>query len=161
MLQASTRFEVGITSFISMFQYHNVPIGLADTLHSELQLYGIDVHIYYPNTIFSPGYEEECKTKPGISQEVEGTVEGYTPEQCAKILLKGKTHLVLCAYADGCPARTGVTKGHFDIVNDFFGNVFRSSCRRGTPRRSYFVEGFLDLFAFVSSQISSAACDFH
>lgn len=64
--------------------------GLAESLRSELILYGISVHAYFPATILSPGLEEENKTKPKITLDVEGTDEGLTPAQCAKGLLKGE-----------------------------------------------------------------------
>ena len=64
--------------------------GLAETLRSELLLYGISVHAYFPATILSPGFEEENKTKPKITLEIEGADEGLTPAQCAKGLIKGK-----------------------------------------------------------------------
>ena len=53
-------------------------------------LYDISVHAYFPGTIFSPGLEEENKTKPKITREIEGTEEGLTPAQCAKGLIKDK-----------------------------------------------------------------------
>lgn len=64
--------------------------GLAESLRSELILYGISVHAYFPGTIFSPGLEEENKTKPKITVEIEGTEDGSTPAECAKGLIKGK-----------------------------------------------------------------------
>lgn len=89
MLQLNMHFEVRFTSFLSIAVVTPMT-GLAENLHSELQLYGVDVHIYYPNTIFTPGFEEECKTKPEISQILEGTVEGFTPAECANILFNGE-----------------------------------------------------------------------
>ena len=65
-------------------------VGLADTLQSELMLYGVDVHIFFPTTMFTPGYEEEIKTKPRIVKEIEGTSDGLTPEQAALALIKGE-----------------------------------------------------------------------
>ena len=67
--------------------------GLAESLRSELILYGISVHAYFPATILSPGFEEENKTKPKITLEIEGADEGLTPAQCAKGLIKGKSPL--------------------------------------------------------------------
>jgi 3-dehydrosphinganine reductase len=47
--------------------------GLADTLQSELMLYqGISVHIYFPGSILTPGFEEEQKSKPQITKEIDG-----------------------------------------------------------------------------------------
>lgn len=63
--------------------------GLADTLHSELMLYDIGVQIFFPPTIYSPGYENENKTKPDVVKKIEGTDDGLTPEQAAEGMLKG------------------------------------------------------------------------
>lgn len=54
-------------------------------------LYSVDVHIYFPATIHSPGYVEENKTKPALLLELEGTDEGLSPERAAEGLFKG-TH---------------------------------------------------------------------
>lgn len=91
---------LGLMSFVGYSQYAPMKYairGLAETLRSELILYGISVHAYFPATIFSPGLEEENKTKPKITKEIEGADEGLTPEQCAKGLIKGK-HLIIPRY---------------------------------------------------------------
>ncbi|CAG8693463.1 12451_t:CDS:2, partial [Acaulospora colombiana] len=67
-------------------------VGLAETLRSELALYDIDVQIFQPGTILSPGLENENKTKPEITKRVEGHEEGLTPEQAAAAMLKEGMH---------------------------------------------------------------------
>jgi len=62
--------------------------GLADTLQSELMLYGISVHIFFPPTMFTPGYDEENKTKPQIVKDTESTDDGLTADQAALALYK-------------------------------------------------------------------------
>ena len=52
-------------------------------------LYGIDVHIAFPGTIYSPGYEEENKVKPKVTLKIEETDSGSTPEYVAESILKG------------------------------------------------------------------------
>jgi 3-dehydrosphinganine reductase len=64
-------------------------VGLADTLQSELMLYGVDVHIYFPNSMFTPGFDEENKMKPEIVKKIEGVEDGQTAEQAALALFKG------------------------------------------------------------------------
>lgn len=64
--------------------------GLADTLQSEMMLYGVDVHIFFPPTMFTAGYEEENKTKPQITKRIEGADDGLTAEQAALALFKGE-----------------------------------------------------------------------
>lgn len=63
--------------------------GLADTLRFELQLYNIDVQIFFPCTMFTPGYEEENKTKPKITLKIEESDAGLTAEQAAQSMLTG------------------------------------------------------------------------
>jgi len=66
---------------------------LADGLRQECLLYDIDVHACFPATIFTPGFEEEKKTKPELTAILEGADEGQTPEQvavkCVKALERG------------------------------------------------------------------------
>ncbi|TCD65598.1 3-dehydrosphinganine reductase [Steccherinum ochraceum] len=89
--------------------------GLAEALHSELMLYGIDVHVFFPGTIFSPGLITENKTKPKVTLKIEERDEGMSPERWADELLKG------------------VRDGDFHVVGDFIGRVFRSSTRGASP----------------------------
>ncbi|KAJ2931994.1 hypothetical protein H1R20_g5105, partial [Candolleomyces eurysporus] len=61
---------------------------LADTLQSETMLYGIDTQVYFPPTMFSPGLENENKTKPDIVKKIDESDEGQTPEQAAQQFYK-------------------------------------------------------------------------
>lgn len=63
--------------------------GLAETLRQELLLYSIDVHIYMPVTMFSPGYDEENKTKPALTLKLEESDGGLSPEKAAEGLYEG------------------------------------------------------------------------
>jgi 3-dehydrosphinganine reductase len=79
--------------------------GLADCLRSELQLYGISVHAYFPGTILSPGYTRENETKPKLTVQIEGDGEkdGLSPAACAKGLLRGapsRCAAAACGYQD-------------------------------------------------------------
>jgi 3-dehydrosphinganine reductase len=64
-------------------------VGLAETLRQELLLYSIDVQIYMPVTMYSPGYEEENKTKPALVLKIEESDPGLTPEKAAEGLYGG------------------------------------------------------------------------
>lgn len=68
---------------------NSIIAGLAETLRSELLLYSVSVHIFFPGTIYSPGYVEENKTKPKITLKIEETDEGMKPEDAAQGLLNG------------------------------------------------------------------------
>jgi short-subunit dehydrogenase len=72
--------------------------GLAEALRSELILYEIDVHCFFPCTIYTPGYEEENKTKPKVTLKIEEADSGLTPEQVAAGILKGACLLPPSAY---------------------------------------------------------------
>jgi len=82
--------EVSYTLFAQgVFYLIGCTPGLAETLRQELLLYSIDVHIYFPVTIFTPGYEEENKIKPALTLKIEEGDDGVTPEYCAASLLQG------------------------------------------------------------------------
>ena len=63
--------------------------GLAETLRQELLLYSIDVQIYLPVTMYTPGYEEENKTKPELTRKIEESDDGLTAEKAAEGLYEG------------------------------------------------------------------------
>ncbi|KAI0959479.1 hypothetical protein AcW1_004292 [Taiwanofungus camphoratus] len=106
-------------------------LGLAETLQSELMLYGIDVHICFPGSIYSPGYEEENKTKPEITLKIEESDGGAKPDVVAEGLLRG------------------VQNGDFHITYDFLGSVFRASTAGSTPRSRPLVDMLYGLIGFV------------
>ncbi|KAI0712585.1 oxidoreductase [Earliella scabrosa] len=106
--------------------------GLAETLHSEYMLYGIDVHIAFPGTMFTRGLEEENQVKPQITLKIEETDDGATPEYVANIILKG------------------VRSGKFHISVDFIGNVFRTSTAGSSERNSYVVDWVHALIGYVA-----------
>ncbi|KAH9476538.1 3-ketodihydrosphingosine reductase TSC10 [Psilocybe cubensis] len=125
---------LGYMSFLGYTSYtpgKHALRGLADTLHSELKLYGIDVHIYFPGTMFTPGYEEENKTKPAITQAIEGT-DGLTSDQAAQALYKG------------------VVNGNYHISGDLITDLFHASTRGSAPRNNWLLEGLYDLVAYFA-----------
>ncbi|KAI0268382.1 oxidoreductase [Gloeopeniophorella convolvens] len=89
--------------------------GLAETLRQELLLYSIEVQLYMPATMYSPGYEDENKTKPELVLKLEESDPGLTPEKAAEGLYKG------------------VQKGDFHITDTFIADLFRTSTRGATP----------------------------
>ncbi|KAF9464492.1 oxidoreductase [Collybia nuda] len=109
--------------------------GLAETLRSELLLYSVSVHIFFPGTIYSPGYIEENKTKPKITLKIEESDDGLKPENAAKALLKG------------------VRNGHFHISADLLGNLFRSSTRGSSPHNNVLMDGIYSLIGWIGFPI--------
>jgi 3-dehydrosphinganine reductase len=99
--------------------------GLAETLRQELLLYSIDVHLYMPVTMFTPGYEEENKTKPDLVLKIEETDGGLSPEKAAEGLYQG------------------VRKGDFHITDTFIADLFRTSTRGASPFGSNILKDLL------------------
>lgn len=66
-----------------------LPLGLAESLRFELALYDIDVHVFAPCTMYTPGYDTEMLTKPAITKKIEETDKGLSPEQAARAMLAG------------------------------------------------------------------------
>jgi 3-dehydrosphinganine reductase len=86
---SSTLGYMALVGYASYAPAKHALRGLADTLRSELQLYSIDVHVFFPCTMFTPGYEEENKTKPRITLKIEESDSGLTAEQAARSMLTG------------------------------------------------------------------------
>ncbi|KAL4402762.1 3-dehydrosphinganine reductase [Malassezia pachydermatis] len=97
-------------------------MGLAECLRSELLLYSIDVHIYFPATILTPGLEVENQTKPELTKQIEGTDEGQTPAQCAAHLLRG------------------VERNEYSITDGLIGWLFRISSGGSAPGSNVWVD---------------------
>ena len=110
-------------------------LGLADTLRQELFLYPIDVHIYMPVTIYTPGYEEENRTKPQLVLKLEESDPGLTPEKAAEGLYEGTVLSQSLSSAPGPKTiiYAGVRKGEFHITDTFIGDVFRTNTRGSSP----------------------------
>ncbi|ETW74922.1 hypothetical protein HETIRDRAFT_423527 [Heterobasidion irregulare TC 32-1] len=115
--------------------------GLADMLRVELLLYGIDVHIFFPPTMLTPGYEAENQVKPRITREFEEDDTPLTPEDAAATLLKG----VRC--------------GDFQITGNFITELFRASSREASPRRNWLVDGLFDFISYIAVPIWASSVD--
>ncbi|KAJ7781176.1 oxidoreductase [Mycena metata] len=125
---------LGYMSFIGYSSYSpgkHALRGLAETLRSELLLYDIGVHIFFPATIYSPGYTEENKTKPKITLKIEESDDGMQPEKVAEALL------------------SGVESNYFHISGDLVGNLLRASTRGATPHNNVFTDWIYSLIGWV------------
>lgn len=110
--------------------------GLAECLRMELLLHGIQVHCYFPATILSPGFEEENKTKPSLTKEIEGTDEGQTPEQCAAHLLRG------------------IERHYFSVTDGLIGSWMRIASNGCAPGQGWLSDSLLLLPARVRMRCS-------
>lgn len=66
--------------------------GLADTLAQEAMLYPdqpVKIHVVFPGTILSPGFEREQRSKPDVTIELEKDDPKLTPEQVAERAIAG------------------------------------------------------------------------
>ncbi|KAG6863748.1 hypothetical protein C0991_003500 [Blastosporella zonata] len=135
---------LGYMSFLGWSSYSpakHALRGLADTLQSELMLYGIDVHIFFPPTMFTPGYDIENQTKPSIVRETESTDDGLTADQAALAMFKG------------------VESGQAHITGDLITSLFRSSTRGASPRNSWILDGVYDFVAYIATPVWRASVD--
>ncbi|CAA7263965.1 unnamed protein product [Cyclocybe aegerita] len=115
--------------------------GLADTLQSELMLYGVDVHIFFPPSMFTPGFDEENKTKPAIVRKIESADEGITPEQAAVTLFKG------------------VQNGEAHITADLITTLLRASTRGPSYRSNWFLDALYDMVAYIAMPVWRSSVD--
>jgi len=140
-------FVSSVLGYMSMIGYssyspaNHALRGLAETLRSELLLYSIGVHIFFPGTIYSPGYIDENKTKPKITLKIEESDEGLKPEQAAKVLLQG------------------VQNGNFHIVGDLIGNLFRSSTRGASPHNNVFMDAIYSFMGWIGLAVWRRSVD--
>lgn len=141
VLVSSTLGYMSLIGYSSYSPAKHALRGLADSLHSELMLYGIDTHIFFPPTMYTPGFEEENKTKPAITRTIESTDEGLTADQAAAGLL------------------AGVEKGHAHITADLITSLFRASTRGCAPRSNAALDFVLDLVALVGTPIWRRSVD--
>ncbi|KAI8590995.1 hypothetical protein BDZ88DRAFT_450675 [Geranomyces variabilis] len=106
---------MGLTGYASYAAAKFAVRGLAESLRMELLLYGIRVHIFFPGTIYSPGYEEENKTKPAVTKLLEEADEGVTPDKAAELLVRG------------------IEREEYAIACDLTGNLIRSLTKGAVP----------------------------
>ncbi|KAK0709154.1 3-ketodihydrosphingosine reductase tsc-10 [Lasiosphaeria miniovina] len=105
--------------------------GLADTLAMELQLYPdhpVRVHVVYPATITSPGFDRENLTKPAITVELEKAEPQETPDTVAR------------------RAIDGLEAGHYFVTMSFLGNLMRCGIIGASPRNNWFLDTLIGWF---------------
>jgi 3-dehydrosphinganine reductase len=101
--------------------------GLADTLVQELEMYPqkVKIHVVYPGSISSPGFERENLTKPEITRIIEEGDPVQTPDAVAAAAIRG------------------LEKGQYSVTVAFLGDVLRWSALGGSPRNNWFVDTFM------------------
>ncbi|KAI0382828.1 NAD(P)-binding protein [Hypomontagnella monticulosa] len=98
--------------------------GLADTLAQELLAYpqNVKVHVVYPASIGSAGFERENMTKPDVTKMIEEGDPVQTPDAVAAAAIRG------------------LEKGQYFIVTAFYGHIFRWSVLGGSLRNNWIVD---------------------
>ena len=102
--------------------------GLADTLVQEVQLYPdnpVRVHVVYPGTILSPGFERENRTKPDITLLLEKDDPQLTPDEVAEKAIRG------------------LEKGQQFVTVTMLGEAMRWGVLGGSPRNNWVVDTFM------------------
>lgn len=132
---SSTLGYMGLIGYASYTPAKYALRGFADTLRSELQLYSIDVHIFFPCTMFTPAYEAENKSKPKITLKIEETDSGLTAEQAARSML------------------AGIKNHHSHITGDWITATLRASTKGASPGRFFLVDWVLGIFGSIALPI--------
>ncbi|TFK50618.1 oxidoreductase [Heliocybe sulcata] len=135
---------LGYMSFVGWSSYspaRHAVRGLADTLRSELLLYDIDIHLFCPNTMTTPGYVEENRTKPQITTIIEEGDSPVTPQQAALALLQG------------------IADGHTHISGDMITELFRAATRGSAPYHNFLYDCCLDMVAFIATPVWRSMTD--
>lgn len=98
--------------------------GLADTLSQEVMLYpqNVKIHIVFPGTILSPGYEVEETTKPGITKQIEKADPKQTPDEVARASIRG------------------LEAGHFMVTVNWLGQLMRFGVIGGSFRNNWLLD---------------------
>lgn len=97
---------------------------LSDTLAQEIKLYNssVKIHTIFPGTILTAGFDEENKTKPEITKELESTDPKETPETVAERSVKG------------------LEKGEYLITTGWLGSMMRACAWGGSSRNNWIVD---------------------
>ncbi|TIB29889.1 hypothetical protein E3P84_03543 [Wallemia ichthyophaga] len=125
-------FPLGVPGYSAYTPSKHAVRGLGDALRTELLLHDITTHVYFPGTIYSPGYEKENQTKPALTKKIEGAADGLTPEQCARALLKG------------------IDKGEYQITSDFVGSLIKNLSRGASPSNNLLIDTLLFFVAAIA-----------
>lgn len=131
---------------------------LSDTLVQEVEVYNgarrntqniapaadVKIHIIYPMGILSPGFTNEQKMKPELTKLLEEADKPQTPEEVAKIAIKG------------------LEKGDYMITTMLTATLMKASAMGSSPRNNSVFDTFTSwvssiAFLYVVSDLTSKA----
>lgn len=95
--------------------------GLADTLSQEVMLYpqNVKIHVVYPGTILSAGFEREQKIKPEVTKLLEESDPKQTPDEVAGAAIRG------------------LENGDYFVTVNWLGNLMRLGMLGGSFRNNW------------------------
>ncbi|KAM4057075.1 short chain dehydrogenase [Hirsutella rhossiliensis] len=98
--------------------------GLADTISQEVMMYpqNVKVHVVYPGTILSPGFERENRSKPAITKLLEASDPKETPDHVADSAIRG------------------LENGDYFVTVNFLGHLMRWGVLGGSFRNNWVVD---------------------
>ncbi|KAI0881970.1 NAD(P)-binding protein [Annulohypoxylon maeteangense] len=104
--------------------------GLADTLVQELEMYPqkVKLHVVYPASIGSPGFERENMTKPEVTKKIEEGDPVQSPDDVAAGAIRK------------------LEQGQYFITSAFLGHLMRWGALGGSPRNSWLVDTLMCCF---------------
>ncbi|KAJ3351846.1 3-dehydrosphinganine reductase [Entophlyctis luteolus] len=116
--------------------------GFCEALRSEFRPLGIDVHLYLPANMDTPGFVQENITKPDITAKIEGQNATVTAEYAAKVML------------------AGIMNGRFLVTSEMLGELARVGANGGVPRPNPLTEALAAPLVFVIFAVWSALADY-
>jgi 3-dehydrosphinganine reductase len=116
--------------------------GFADSIRHEFLMYGIDVHLYLPGNMMSPGFDKENETKPKVTAEIEGTVEAISTDEAALTLIKG------------------IERGQYVITSDFVGQLLASTVKPTAPGNGIVSDRLLQFVTLLAFPIWRLYADY-
>ena len=108
--------------------------GFAETMRTEFRPYNVNVHLFTPGSILTPGFDKENEIKHPITKEIEGT-GGMTSEDCAKAAL------------------AGINRNEFVIQNEAWFNIITPTTNGVTDRPFFFDFFFAPLSVLITTII--------
>jgi 3-dehydrosphinganine reductase len=98
--------------------------GLADTLSQEVLMYpqNVKVHIVYPGTILSPGYERELLIRPAFLTDLEESDPKQTPDEVAEKSIRG------------------LENGEYNVTVSWLGELMRYGTLSGMFRNNWVID---------------------
>ena len=127
---------VGLAGYAPYAPAKSALRSLADTLRNEVRLYNgyrsanpskgpandVEIHCVTPGTIYSPGLENENKTKPGVTFKLEESDPRQTEDEVAAAAVKG------------------LERGYYLITTQWLGSLLRGGMLGGIPRNAIFLD---------------------